>query len=150
MLNRTLVLLASVSDYERRGLLRQLDELGHARFTLQVAPSAPECRKRIDTHPGRCALVIDAGLLCATHDPQWRDLLKDLGSVSVIIRALKKEGPPDSNDSREGPWWVDPDDRETLQALLRRVGMPREASPHDRACAGRALAAASQAVSRSS
>ena len=150
MLNRTLVLLATVSDHEREGLLRQLNELGHARFVLQVAPNAPECRKAIDAHPGRCALVIDAGLLCATHDPQWRELMKDLGGSTVIIRALKKEGPPDSADGRDGRWWVDPDDRETLQAILRSVPMPRDASAHRCACASHAPAAASQAVPRSS
>lgn len=114
-----LVLIASVSAHEGRAVERALASTGWRR---RPVAAAEEAARAIDGDGRAGVLVIDAGLLEAPHDSQWRDLRSRHGGLATVIRCLNPEaGTPQWTDDRT--LCVHPDDahgvREAVRALCR-------------------------------
>jgi hypothetical protein len=80
-----IILIASVSLHERRRVEAMLKATG---FTTVGVGDAREAERELEAMEGTALLVIDAGLLEATHDAQWRDLRLRRPELGAVVRRV--------------------------------------------------------------
>jgi hypothetical protein len=117
------VLIASVSRGERRLVEACLKRTG---FDLLAVDAAADASAELTARGAApAALVIDAGLLEARHDGQWRQLRTRHPALGAVIRCLmpRADGSLRSDDRT---FRVPPDDdaglRQAVEALVARPG----------------------------
>ncbi len=80
-----IVLIASVSLHERRKVEAALKQTG---FTCLGMDDARGAERELDAMDDPAVLVIDAGLLEAAHDAQWRELRLRRPELGAVVRRL--------------------------------------------------------------
>jgi hypothetical protein len=115
-----LVLIASVSLHEGRLVQRALGTNG---WTLLRVEDAAEAARRLDGGARRAVLVIDAGLLEAGHDAQWRSLRSQRPELGTVVRCL---GPRPGTPRRAagGTLEVHPDDADGICEAIQSLCEP--------------------------
>jgi CheY-like chemotaxis protein len=112
-----LVLVASVSPYERRSVQSSLKRTG---FTTVAVDNAEDAVRELAANGVSCVLVIDSGLLEAAHDAQWRHLRARHSTLGAVVRCLV----PRANGSQRTDGYtllVRPDDRKALRQAVRAL-----------------------------
>jgi DNA-binding response OmpR family regulator len=116
-----LILIASASAKERRtvGAI-----LGQAGLTALAVEDAKDAAKRVAANDASGVLVIDAGLLDALHDSQWRVLREHHPGLGVVVRVLiPRDGGSQRVDDRT--YHVHPADHEGMQQAVRALAAAR-------------------------
>jgi hypothetical protein len=114
------VLIASVSRGERRLVEACLKRTG---FDLLAVDAAVDAAAELAARGAApAALVIDAGLLEARHDCQWRLLRTQHPALGAVIRCLM---PRTAGSLRggDGTFWVSPDDEAGLRRAVQDLVM---------------------------
>jgi DNA-binding response OmpR family regulator len=112
-----LVLVASVSPYERRSVESSLKRTG---CTTLAVHDAEDAARELAANGPSCVLVIDSGLLEAAHDAQWRRLRAHHATLRAVVRCLT----PRANGSQRTDGYtllVHPDDPKALRRALRML-----------------------------
>lgn len=118
------VMIASVSMQEGRQLRTALERAGWDAVQLDGAGRAA---REIAVFDRAAVLLIDAGLLQAIHDGQWRELRACHPDLGTIVRCLGNTlAQPDGAD--DTALTVHPDDLPGISQAIRRLGWQYRAS----------------------
>jgi hypothetical protein len=114
------VLIASVSLHEGRLVERALKNTG---WILLRVEDADEAAREVDGGARGVVLLIDAGLLEAPHDGQWRDLWSRHPELGTVVRCLSpRSEPPPRTDGRT--LQIHPDDARGMREAIRTLSQP--------------------------
>lgn len=127
-----LVLIAAVSSHERRAVESLLERTGLATRGVDDAVSALVEIAGND----RTVLVIDAGLLEAAHDGQWRALRARHPALAAVVRALVPRGGGLHHDGRTRV--IHPDDEDGIRRAVCDLSARSTATPSGTRCPRRA------------
>lgn len=112
-----LVLIASVSPHERRGVESSLKSTG---YTTVAVHDARDAARELAAGGELGVLVIDSGLLEATHDSQWREFRTRHPELGAAVRCLISR-PRGSRRLDGNTLLVHPDDAEGLRHAIRAL-----------------------------
>jgi CheY-like chemotaxis protein len=114
-----LVLIAGVSPHERRIVESSLKKTG---FTTVAVDDAEDAATELAANGTSCLLVIDSGLLEATHDSQWRVLRARHPGLGAVVRCLIPRAKGSLRTDGK-TFLVHPDDDEGMRQAVRVLAM---------------------------